>query len=368
MDDRELLVYLHTIKGVGWNTLSRIVSSFNTLAEIFSVQPLELSMLSGIEYSVAEMIINNLQVDKINRFKNLLFVWGKNNIKIVTYFDSDYPAILKEIANPPWVLFAFGDLNFLHQHSIAIVGTRSPTNYGKIVSEQLAKELVDYDFVVTSGLARGIDRLAHEGTLAKQGKTIAVMGNGIDVVYPKENQKIYDSIRETGLVISEYPPGTRPHPGYFPRRNRIISGLSLGTIIVEASSKSGSLITAQFALEQSREVFAVPGPITSQKSLGTNSLIKQGAKLIQSIEDVIEEFTYIHKEKFQKNEEKLETLNSLNNSEQMVYLIVQSTPIHIDEIYDQVSMDLSNLYESLLSLQLKGVIKQLSGGLYVRQT
>lgn len=365
MKDRELLIFLHTLNKVGWHTISRLVNNLPSLNDIFNIQPLELSTNTGIDYSLAEKIYSALNNQSIKQFQQKLNDWEKQNIKIITFFDDLYPDLLKEIAQPPWVIFAIGDCQLLKDPMLAIVGTRNPTNYGKIVAESIAKSLTNNGFTVISGLARGIDRIAHEGALKNDGKTIGVLGSGIDIIYPRENQKLYNDIVKTGLIISEYSPGTPPHPGHFPQRNRIISGLSYGTIVVEASMKSGSLITAQYALDQSREVFAVPGPITSEQSFGSNSLIKQGAKLVQQVEDILEELPYQNIGYIKKQKEKNDS-DELNKLEIMIYEIIPYTTIHINDIYNKVNLNLSEIYEVLFSLQLKGKIKQVPGGLYIR--
>jgi len=366
MEERQLLIYLHSLNGIGWKTISRLHSYLDSIKELNDLQPLELSMATGIELSQAEKIRGALQPDKLIAFNLLLDKWKEKGINIITYYDPDYPLHLKEIAQAPWVIYTIGDTDLLEQPALAIVGTRNPTNYGKIVASRLAKELADSTFVVVSGLARGIDSIAHSGALSANGPTIAVLGSGIDIIYPKENQKLYNEIAAKGLVISEYPPGTPPHPGHFPQRNRIISGISHGTIIVEASMKSGSLITAQFALDQSREVFAIPGPITSKQSLGTNSLIKQGAKLVQTIDDILDELPYLKPANTNTNTKGNYT-EKLTEIEILVFEKIDYNPIHIDEIYSQLDLNLSEIYEALFSLQLKNRVKQISGGLYIKE-
>ncbi|WP_339063344.1 DNA-processing protein DprA [Tepidibacillus marianensis] len=268
MNERDLLIYLHTANGVGWKTLERLTISFESLQLILDAKPIELSMLAGIDLSIAESIYSHLSKVPITLFQERVEQWKQQGIQILTMKDVEYPRSLKEIAQPPWVIYSKGNIELLHEPALAIVGTRNPTTYGITVTEKLAKDLSQYGWTIVSGMARGIDRIAHETTLSNEGTTIAVLGSGIDVIYPKENQRLYQRLTQKGLVISEYPPETSPIPGYFPQRNRIISGLTKGTLVVEASLKSGSLITAQHALDQSREVFAIPGMITSKRVLG----------------------------------------------------------------------------------------------------
>ncbi len=364
LQDRDILIFFHGLKGVGWKTIEKLVTYISPLNKIFLMNSLEISMHTGIQYKLAEQITKELHNEKIvNGFNDRLKDWESKNIKIITYYDCNYPNMLKEIAQPPWVLYTIGNLNLVNSPTLAIVGTRNPTNYGKVIAEKISKDLVDYEFVIISGMARGIDSIAHKGSLNNKGKTIAVLGSGIDVIYPKENCDLYKEIASEGLLISEYPPGETPHPGYFPQRNRIISGLSYGILVIEASISSGSLITAQHSLDQSREVFAIPGPITSKNSLGTNSLIKQGAKLVQTIDDIIDEFPYLLLNKKQINNYKID----LNNNEYKIYNILGDDPLHIDDIFLKTNFELPEVYENVLSLQVKGIIKQLPGGLYIRK-
>lgn len=363
MEEKDLLVFLHIQKGIGWKTIFNIFQYMDDIKEIFFIQPLEFSMRTGIKYSLAEKIINQLKKEYLDEFPKQKESWEKAGIEIITFLDQNYPERLKEIQQPPWVLFAIGNTELFNHPSLAVVGTRNPTPYGKWAAEKLTGGLVEYDWTIVSGMARGIDYAAHESALRNNGKTIAVLGNGVDVIYPQENRKLYKEIADKGLILSEYPPKTQPHPGYFPQRNRIISGLSYGSIIIEASKQSGSLITAQYALEQSREVFAVPGPIHSKHSLGSNSLIKQGAKLVQDIEDIVEEFPYLKLKKRVSNQRPEMT----NQREEAVHQVIQYQPVHINDIYNQTEIELNQIYETLLSLQLKRKIKQLPGGFYIRQ-
>ena len=219
-----------------------------------------------------------------------MFYIKKNNIKVISINDKEYPESLKRIYDPPIVLYANGNLNLLNNKSIAIVGCRLCSVYGKIITKKLAYNLSEKNITIISGMARGIDSYAHIGALEAKGSTIAVLGSGIDVIYPKENERLYyEIIRNNGLILSEYIVGTKPIPINFPRRNRIISALSNGVLVTEAKIRSGSFITVDFALEQGKEIFSVPGNINSANSEGTNSLIKQGAKLVTCVEDILDE-------------------------------------------------------------------------------
>ena len=231
------------------------------------------------------------------------------NIKKIFKNDKQYPKSLLNIAKPPEELYINGDLLPSDENAIAIVGTRTPTQYGLSVCEKVAYELALRGITIISGMARGIDTRAHISAMKAGGRTIAILGSGHGYIYPPENKKLYEKISQNGAVLSEFPHDTHPAPYNFPRRNRIISGMSKGVVVIEAASKSGSLITADFALEQGKEVFAIPGNISSSRSSGTNSLIKQGAKLVEDIDDILEELEPVLKIK--KNVEKLPRKNSI---------------------------------------------------------
>lgn len=250
-----------------------------------------------------ELILNNYfttkEVSRIldNNYKknleNHLSFIEKYKIRILTIEDDDFPKKFKDIKNMPIILYALGNIDLLKHKNIAIVGSRECTDYGKITSTAFSYLLAKNDFVITSGLAKGIDSAAHNGCMLGGGKTIAVVGTGLDIIYPKENKELMNNIiKNNGLIISEFPLGTKPCKLNFPKRNRIISGLSDGVLVIEASKKSGALITADFALEHGKDVYAVPGNITSNTSIGTNELIKDGAKMVTNIQDILEDFYY----------------------------------------------------------------------------
>ncbi len=371
MIKREWLFYLSTLQGVGWKTLSQLMN-LEQLDKISERNPLELSVETGISFSLAETILKQISIDSFKDAMNQQKKWEQQGIQLISYFDEDYPVLLKEINSPPWIIYAYGDIQLLTEFKIAVVGTRHPTPYGQAVCSAFTKDLASNGWVIVSGLAKGIDKIAHEAALTVGGKTIAVLGNGVDVIYPRENKAIYQQILQKGLLLSEFAPGVQPRPGFFPQRNRIISGLSHGTIVIEASLKSGSLITAKDALEQSREVFAVPGPITSKESTGTNLLIQQGAKLVQRLEDINNEFPYFITEKIKINNNhnnKSEETLSLHYNEKIIYNLISSIkPIHINHIIESVQFPISEVYENLLLLQIKSLIRQMPGNFYIRNS
>jgi DNA processing protein len=289
--------------------------------------------------------------------------------------DAAYPALLKEIFDPPLLLYARGDLALVGAPAIGIVGTRRPTAYGRAMAERLANDLAARGLVIVSGLARGVDSAAHRGALQVGGKTIAVLGTGMDVPYPAENKKLLAEIAEKGLLLSEFPLGSFPAPQNFPIRNRIIAGLSLGVVVVEAAQYSGSLITARLAMEQNREVFGVPGAVTNKNSWGPHIRIKQGAKLVQDWQDVVEELpAEVRRALISSPDATSEPgkpslfAESLSEREQAIYGLLQvDEPVHIDEILDTLAQfSSSEVLATLLDLEFKSLVRQLPGKNFVK--
>jgi DNA processing protein len=261
------------------------------------------------------------------------------------------------------LLYLLGSIDTLKKNTIAIVGTRMPTSYGKYQAESMARELALNNIVVVSGLARGIDSIAHNSALKSGGKTIAVIGSGIDVIYPPENKNLFNKIIEQGLIISEYPLGTKPDAQNFPKRNRIISGVSLGTLIVETRLNGGAMQTAAYAIDQNREIYAIPGNINSKQSEGPNSLIQRGeAKLVLSVDDILDEL--INKLDVKKNKKNVEQNLMLNLFEEKIIAVLNEEPKHIDEISKLTSLSVSDCLVNLLILEFKGIVKQLPGKVF----
>jgi DNA processing protein len=286
----------------------------------------------------------------------------KCGVRLISWDDADYPSRLREIDDPPPVLYVRGTLNAEDQFAVAIVGTRLATAYGKEVARQLATELARNRITVISGLARGIDLLAHQAALDAGGRTIAVLGCGVDVTYPPEARKFSEPIIQHGALISEYPLGTAPDASNFPPRNRIISGMSLGTIVIEAGLESGALITSAFALEQGRDVFAVPGNIYSKSSQGTNRLIQQGAKLVTRIEDILEE---LHLERVSQQQETRELLPE-DETERIVWSALSHEPTHVDELRRTLDLPVSTISSTLIVMELKGLARHVGGMNYIK--
>jgi DNA processing protein len=315
--------------------------------------------------------INNFsEWDKVNQNFELL---NKNKITLITYQDDDYPEKLKNIYDLPPFLYVRGSL-MKDDINIAIVGSRRATTYGKYTTERISRELAQKGVTVVSGMARGIDSAAHRGALAARGRTIAVLGSGLDVIYPPENKILFSEIIENGAVISEFPMGTPPIAANFPSRNRIISGMSYGVLVVEAGEKSGSLITARLALEQGREVFAVPGSVETPASRGTNRLIKEGAKLIENAEDILEEIIpQLEKTKVlnetltSENEAKLPAKEiKLTKIEKQVADFIFDKRIHVDDIIAATNLSPADVLSTLMSLELKNLVTQHPGKYFSR--
>lgn len=285
--EREILFALHETYGVGWHTIQYLIHTIG-LSELKKWLDCSVSRWKevGLKPEIAKNIATQFRAERLAQRLQLVQQQG---IIWITAIDEHYPPLLKQISQFPWVLYGKGDWKYLREASIGIVGTRVPTSYGKNMAMTLAKQLTQLGFHVTSGLARGIDAASHEGAL-KQGKTIAVMGTSFEKIYPAEHAHLSAKIIKNGIVITEYPLGTPFHPGLFPRRNRILAGITLGTVVVEAKMRSGAMITAQIALDENREVFAVPGPITSSNSAGTLDMIQKGmAKMVVCVQDIVEE-------------------------------------------------------------------------------
>jgi DNA processing protein len=333
----------------------KLLSVFETPERIFTTGINDLLSVEGIGSNRAKNIKDFSSWAEVEKqIKGL----EKKGIRTVSLDNASYPEMLREIEDAPVVLYMKGDIQPHDRYAIAIVGSRKPTPYGTSVAETISEELASMGFTIVSGMARGIDSLSHRGALRAGGRTIAVLGSGLDVPYPPENKGLMDKIVSSGCVMSEFPPGAPPDKENFPRRNRLISGLSLGVLIVEATSDSGSLITAEYALEQGREVFAVPGNITSSTSEGTNELIKKGAILTRKAEDIVEDLAPVLKGFIRiKEKAKIE----VTDEEEKLCNVLSGEPKHIDVISRESRLPASKVLGILLSLELKGVVRQTTG-------
>jgi len=351
---------LKTVPGVGNRLFLQLIQRFGNPEKVFSASRAELSKVEGVN----DNIVSVIQGYKIPKgVQEDLALARKNGVRIITFSDPNYPTLLRHIHDPPPVLYIYGRLR-PDSLNVSVVGSRNATSYGRTVTESISGDLVKRGFTVVSGMARGIDSAAHIGALAAQGETIAVLGCGLDTVYPAENKSLFHRIAESGAVISEFPFLTPPEVRNFPVRNRIISGLALGTVIVEATNKSGSLITARLAAEQGREVFAIPGSVNSFKSMGTHRLIKQGAKLVENVNDIIEELNI--GQVVPASEPKKAPAISLTRNEQIILNELSPYPIHIDRLVRQVSLSAGEVSGLLLQLELRGLVTQNPGKFFTR--
>lgn len=362
--DRELLIGLNMIPQLTPRRTGRLFRRFESFRAVWEASSAKLAEVFASSV-IGEAIASGRDEAAIDQE---LTAAEEQGIRILTLVDSEYPPLLREIDDPPLVLYVRGETAFDPARSIAVVGTRRSTRYASLVAARLASQLALKGITVVSGLAAGTDAAAHQGVLDVAGKTIAVMGCGVDRVYPKRNQEIYDGIVETGSVVSEFPLGTRPAKWTFPQRNRIISGLSRGVVVVQAPERSGALITARLALEQGRDVFAVPGNITNRTSAGTNRIIRDGAKLVMSVDDILDEYPdLLQLKKIAVDEEESSEESKLGETEQRVFDLVGLEPVHVDDIIGRADLSPTEASHILLLLQLEGLIEEVEGGRFVRK-
>ncbi len=355
----EALLGLYSIPSIGPAKMRNLIAAFGSPEAVLEASARQLMSVEGIEKKTAEKIKKGPnerfvkeQLEKIREY----------DVSLLSYWDEKYPEILKKIYDPPAFLFFKGNPEVFNNDAVAIVGARVPSEYGKIITERFAEEICRQNLTVVSGFARGVDTIAHKTVLKNNGVTVAVLGNGLDWIYPAENKSFINQMYDKGAIVSEYAMGAKPDAGNFPKRNRIISGLSLGVLLTEAGAKSGALITALYALEQNREVFAVPGNITSGKSLGTNRLIKEGAKPVMSVNDIFEELN-IHVGDLKKEPKKIP---KLTEPAKTIYNLLSDTPMHIDKISIEAQASPADTLTALLTLELMGIIKQLAGKMFIK--
>lgn len=369
-DEKLIRVAFHSIPGLGSGRLRHLIAVFGSAFKAWQASEKDLKILGG-ESWVNTLIQKRSQLDLIKVEREL----DQKEIQTVIPEEQHYPVLLRELADAPPLLYYKGNLG-PDERGIAIVGSRKSTPYGRAAAESLGKAVAQQGYAVVSGLARGIDTAAHKGALAGKGKTWAILGSGLDYIYPSENKKLAEQILLEGALISEFAPGVPPEPQFFPMRNRLISGVSEGVVVVEAALRSGALITVDFALEQGREVFAVPGPIFSEQSKGCHQLLRQGATLVEGAEDILSELSGEFRVRVAATGSKdLESVKQPGNlsqkqeaysNEQLEILSLMSDlPLHIDQIVLQSSINPSQIALLLLELQLSGEIEQLSGQRYV---
>lgn len=374
MNDLKHLYFLTKIEGLGSVRIRRLIEKFGTAESIFGASAREISSVENISSKTAEVILTSFRHFEgvEDEYSRLVERADKLNIKIIALSDDDYPVLLKKIYDPPVMLYVRGNYKKgILNNSIGIVGTRKPTDYGRKMAEQFAAELSSAGIAVVSGFARGIDTMAHKAVLANPAAnaiTAGVFGCGVDVVYPPENKSLYAEMLEKGLLISEYEISAPPDAVNFPKRNRIVSGLTLGTIVIESDIDGGALITARTALDQSREVFAVPGYITSKYSSGTNALIKNSqAKLVDSIDDILVEISSGIESSdlnlFSNAAAPKKLAPELSGNEKVIYDLIsgENEPLHIDVISEKTGLNISDSLVTLLNLEFKGCVDQLAG-------
>jgi DNA processing protein len=364
-NDRYDWLALYLVKGLGNVGARNLLGRFGGPKAIFEASFASLRAVEGVGDRTARSIVSReFALDPEQEFLRL----EKIGARILAFSDADYPPQLREMHDAPIVLFFRGKPISKERALVAIVGSRNATHYGLRSAERIGAELARCGVGVVSGMARGIDSASHWGCLREGGYTIAVLGTGLNVVYPSGNEKLYGQILEKGTVLTEFPLGTPPEPRNFPIRNRIISGLSRGVVVVEATRRSGSLITASMALEQGRDVFAVPGSVDSFKSAGTHLLIKQGAKLVENASDILEDLGFggagSTVQEPAGGQGRLE--GALDEREARIYALLGEYPLQVDEIVRMADMEAGEVLSLLLRLELHGLVRQLPGKIFVR--
>jgi DNA processing protein len=365
----EAWLTLRAIEGVGDHTILALVREWQSPDAVLRASTDEL-IQRGCSRRLADVIRRGPGREACQRIERELTAIERKQIDVRTILDSSYPTRLRMIPDPPPVLYVSGTLNQSDDLAVAVVGARRATASGRLVTESLANGLAGAGLTIVSGLARGVDAAAHRGALAAGGRTIAVLGCGIGQTYPPEHERLRHEIEERGAILSELPFDAPPHSGHFPRRNRIISGLSLGVVVTEAAIDSGSLITARLAAEQGREVFAVPGFVKSETSRGTHALIKEGAALIECAQDVIDaiapQLEPALRARLSCPSREKQTGDRFGNQEQLVYDALSYDPLTVDHLIEQTGLPVASVMVSLLSLELRQQVRQLPGQRYLK--
>ena len=357
MDEKRYWVGFTLVKGIGAVRLQALLDYFGDASSAWNASPFDL-VAAGLSPKLAERLIQVRQNINLDIYMAQV---EKSNIKVLTWNDEGYPVHLKEIDQPPPVLFLRGEIIPDDAWAVGIVGTRGVTSYGRQVTEELAIVLAQNGVTVVSGLARGVDGVAHSAALKAGGRTLAILGSGVDKIYPPEHRQMADKIMMHGAVISDYPPGTPPESANFPPRNRIISGLSMAVVVVEAGEISGALITAGFAAEQGRDVFAVPGLVYAPQSKGTNRLISNGARVLLQPSDILEALDLT------RNVERREVRRAVptDATEAAVLDVLSAEPAHVDDIRARLSLPVEKISAALTMMELKGLVRQVGGMNYV---
>lgn len=361
MDKKDIYLYIKSIKGISSITIGKIIEEVGSVEEIINLKEKDIYNLKNISLNIKENLVKYISHFNLDEIKEELY---KNSIQYICIEDEEYPAKLRNIYNPPSLLFYKGDLSVINNTlNIAMVGSRKPTSYGIDCAERISYELSQRNINIVSGLALGIDAICHKGCLKAKGKTIAVLASSLENITPTQNKPLADEILENGgLLISEYNVGHYVTRGNFPCRNRILSGISDGIIVVEAARKSGALITADLGLEQGKNIFALPGNIHSEMSRGCHKIIKEGAKLIENIEDVLEEY---NNSSFNNKISIEYEIKDLNNEElKIINAIKKQGILQIDEICDNTGMDIKNVNSIINELLLRDLVVEMNNKMY----
>ena len=355
--DQRYWIGFNRVKGIGAVKVQRLLDTFGSLETAWNARPDQLRDAGLDRKAIETLLATKQKIDLDAEMARL----QRSGAQALTWDDPQYPRSLRNIAQPPPVLYVHGTLLLADEWAVAVVGTRHASVYGRDVARELAAGLAANGVTVVSGLARGVDIVAHRAALEAGGRTIAVLGSGVDNIYPAEHKATAEAITKSGAVVSDYALGTPPDGPNFPPRNRIISGLSKGVVIVEAAEVSGALITADFAAEQGRDVFAVPGNIFQRQAAGTNRLIQQGAKLVTSVADILEELNLA----MVSEQKTARAILPADATEQRLLACLSAEPVHIDEIGNQVGMPISQVSGALALMELKGIVRQVGGMQYV---
>lgn len=361
MNNLQAWLTLHLTPNLGTIGCQRLVEAFGSPIEVFKAKQTDILRAKGVKKSALTLLANEPPFAAMEKELAKAKAMG---VKIVSLDDNEYPALLRTIYAPPVILYLRGSFEVISRPAVAIVGSRAATAYGVKIARKLAADLTMRGVMVVSGMALGIDTAAHYGTLDRGGPTIAVLGCGVDVIYPRQNMKLYGEIMKNGLIVSEYPLGTKPESFRFPSRNRIISGMAMGTVVVEAAKRSGSLITARMAMDEGREVFAIPGRIDSFKSAGTHHLLQEGAKLVNSVEDILEELPMVSssgKSGQEDNTSKSGKVVNLKVEEEAVLGLLDAYPESMDNLIMRSGLSAAKINEIMLMLEIKGLVEVAPG-------
>ena len=359
--DPQALLRLWSVPRIGSQRIRNMIARFKSPDAVLRASPRELVEIEGIDKTLAYQIKNKSDAQFAAKQMQLM---EKVNARLISFWDKNYPELLKKIYDPPVILFVRGQIESLQIPGLAVVGTRNPSSYGKLITEKLSREIASQGVVITSGLARGLDTIAHRSAVVCGGKTLAVVGTGVDVFYPFENKELAKQIIASGALISEFPMGDKPDAPHFPRRNRIIAGISQATLVIEAGKGSGALITADFALEQGKDIFSIPGNISSPKSFGTNRLIQDGAAIVLCSDDILSILKIIPGQKLPLTN--VTPTVSLSKDENEILQILSNEPMYIDLIAQKAETSTSHSLFILLSLELKNLVRQMAGKNFVK--